>query len=150
MKMYEAVYRLALSLTSNSRERWEDNMAAPFEVMSLRGKIETMAELLGVDPLWARAICFVESSDGKQQCSPTGAKGAFQLTSIAMKDLLQEMEKKNSDVVDVIVGVLFLYQLYNRHKTIEKATEHYCDPKDRDFYIKRVKARMEQLAKGEA
>ena len=52
-------------------------------------KIKAFAPQLGVDPSWAAAIAMTESSLGINQLSPTGARGVFQMTSIAMKDLLQ-------------------------------------------------------------
>jgi membrane-bound lytic murein transglycosylase MltF len=87
---------------------------------------------------WPVAVAMTESSLGVNQKSPTGAKGVFQMTSIAMKDLLLEMENKNDDVVDILCGTAFLYLLLKRWGTIEEATAHYCDPKDRDFYVERV------------
>lgn len=106
-------------------------------------KIERVARAIGLDPVWAVSIAMVESSLGDRQKSPTGAKGVFQMTSIAMKDLLQEMVKQDDDIIDIACGLSFLHLLLKRHKTIEAATAHFCDPKDRTFYPNRVLAYME-------
>ena len=86
-----------------------------------------------------------ESSLGLNQKSGTGARGVFQMTSIAMKDLLQEMEKQDSDIIDILCGIAFLYLLEKRWGTMEEATKHFCDPKDRDFYWNRVKGYIEEF-----
>ena len=103
-----------------------------------KAKIEQVAKLLGVDPVWTVAVALVESSLGMNQKSPTGCRGVFQISSVAMKDLLSEMEKQDDDMIDICCGVLFLRLLLQRHKTIEAATAKFCDPNDRDFYINRV------------
>ena len=105
-------------------------------------KIVDMARYFGVDPAWALAIAEVESSVGEHQLSPTGAKGVFQMTSIAMKDLLLEMQAKDDDMIDIACGILFLRLLKKRWGSIEEATSHYCDPNDRHFYISKVLALM--------
>ena len=108
-------------------------------------KIRRAAELLGVDPDWASAVAMVESALGKYQLSKTGARGVFQMTTIAMRDLLQEMQKNDDDLIDIACGVLFLRLLLKRHKTIEEATAHFCDPKDRGFYIEKMKGYMKEF-----
>jgi len=108
-------------------------------------KIRKAAKCIGVDPDWAAAVAMTESALGLHQLSKTGAKGVFQMTTIAMKDLLLEMEKKDDDMIDIACGVLFLRLLFKRHKSIEAATAKYCDPKDRGFYIDRVKKYMEEI-----
>ena len=108
-------------------------------------KIRRAAELLGVDPDWASAVAMVESALGKYQLSKTGARGVFQMTSIAMKDLLQEMQKADDDMIDIACGVLFLRLLLKRWKTEEEATGHFCDPADRGFYIDRMKKFRKEL-----
>jgi membrane-bound lytic murein transglycosylase MltF len=108
--------------------------------------IQKAARLLGVDPDWAAAVAMTESALGLHQLSRTGAKGVFQMTSIAMKDLLQEMQKADDDMIDIACGVLFLRLLFKRHKSIEAATAKYCDPNDRGFYIDRVKKYMKELS----
>ena len=113
-------------------------MDLSLQQLKIKDKITQVAKALGVDPSWAVAIAFVESSLGLQQKSATGAKGVFQLTSIAMKDLLQEMEKSDDDIIDITCGLAFLHLLFKRHKTIEEATGHFCDPADRPFYIDKV------------
>ena len=107
--------------------------------------IQKAAKLLDVDPDWAAAVAMTESALGLHQLSKTGAKGVFQMTTIAMKDLLQEMQKSDDDLIDIACGVLFLRLLLKRHKTIEAATAKYCDPNDRGFYIDRVKKYMEEI-----
>ena len=101
-------------------------------------KIRRIAEAMGVDPLWAIAVAMTESSLGEHQKSPTGCKGVFQMSSIAMKDLLQEMVKSDDDLIDIACGLAFLHLLLKRHKTLEAATAKFCDPNDRDFYVSRV------------
>lgn len=107
--------------------------------------IDLYAPSLGIDVSWALAIAMTESSLGIDQKSSTGCRGVFQMSLIAMKDLLQEMEKNNDDLVDILCGLLFLRLLLKRWKTIEDATLHYCDPKDRHFYLDRVKHYMKEF-----
>lgn len=111
-------------------------------------KIERVALALGVDPAWAVAVAMVESSLGDNQKSPTGCKGVFQMSSIAMKDLLQEMEKADDDTIDIACGLSFLHLLLKRHGSIEAATAKFCDPKDRSFYVPRVMEYKEVFANG--
>ena len=110
-----------------------------------QSKIWEVCNLFDVDPSWACAVAMVESSLGLNQKSPTGCRGVFQMSSIAMKDLLYDMEKTDDDMIDIACGVLFLRLLYRRHGSIETATERYCDPKDRDFYVGRVMDYMDSL-----
>lgn len=107
--------------------------------------ISLYAPSLGVDVSWALAIAMTESSLGINQKSPTGCRGVFQLSSIAMKDLLQEMEKNDDDLIDILCGLLFLRLLLKRWKTIEDATLHFCDPADSHFYLDRVKKYMKEF-----
>lgn len=109
----------------------------------VKEKIETIARAMGVDPVWAVAVAMVESSLGDNQKSHTGCKGVFQMSSIAMKDLLQEMEKADDDIIDIACGLSFLHLLLKRHGTIEAATARFCDPNDRSFYVPRVMKYME-------
>ena len=102
-------------------------------------KIEFFAKLFGVDPVWAVSVAMVESILGTAQKSPTGCRGVFQMSSIAMKDLLWEMEKIDDDLIDIVCGIAFLRLLKKRWRTMEAATNHYCDPDDRHFYLDRVK-----------
>jgi len=106
--------------------------------LETKNKIEAVAQAMGVNPAWAVSIAMVESSLGINQRSPTGCKGVFQMSSIAMKDLLQEMEKRNDDFIDIACGIAFLHLLFKRHKSIEGATAHFCDPADRGFYTDKV------------
>lgn len=103
-----------------------------------KAKIRILSQLFGVNPDWALAIAEVESAMGKYQKSPAGALGVFQMTSIAMKDLLWAMEQKDDDLIDIACGILFMRLLLQRWGTPEKATQHYCDPKDRNFYVPKV------------
>lgn len=116
--------------------------------IDVKDRIIRIAEVLGVDPLWAVSIAMVESSLGMHQKSPTGCKGVFQMSSIAMKDLLEEMEKGDDDLIDIACGLAFLHLLKRRHHTIEEATEHFCDPADRGFYVDRVKGYMKTFTQG--
>lgn len=109
------------------------------------GKIIAVAGIFDIDPLWASAVAMTESSLGLNQVSPTGAKGVFQMTSIAMKDLLQEMGKSDDDLIDIFAGVAFLRLLLKRWGSEEEATKRYCDPNDRDFYLDRVRLYKEEF-----
>jgi hypothetical protein len=62
-----------------------------------------------------------------------------------MKDLLQEMEKQDDDVLDILCGIAALHLLFRRYKNIEDATAKFCAPADRTFYIDRVKSFIEEL-----
>jgi membrane-bound lytic murein transglycosylase MltF len=114
--------------------------------ISTKESVMQVARLFGIDPSWAVAVAMTESSLGEKQVSPTGCRGVFQMSQVAMKDLLQAMESKDDDLVDIVCGVAFLRLLLKRWKTIEEATLHFCDPNDRDFYLKRVKEYMEEVA----
>ena len=111
----------------------------------IMAKIRTIAEAMGLDPAWAVSVAMTESSLGEHQKSPTGCRGVFQMSAIAMKDLLQEMEKADDDLIDIACGLAFLHLLLRRHKTIEAATAKFCDPNDRDFYVSRVINYMEEF-----
>ncbi len=111
--------------------------------LKIKGTIEAFAKLQLIDPAWAVSIAMIESSLGVYQKSPTGCKGVFQMSSIAMKDLLQEMEKHDDDLIDISCGISFLYLLLKRHGDIRTATAHFCDPADRDFYVPKVFAYMD-------
>ena len=110
--------------------------------LETKDKIIQMAKVFGLDPFWAISIAMVESSLGEAQKSSTGCKGIFQLSTIAMKDLLQEMEKSDDDTVDIACGLAFLHLLLKRHKSIAGATAHFCDPNDRYFYVDKVLSYM--------
>jgi hypothetical protein len=110
--------------------------------IEVKDRIVKIATALGVNPLWAVSVAMVESSLGMYQKSPTGCRGVFQMSGIAMKDLLQEMEKVDDETIDIACGVAFLGLLLRRHKTVEAATAKFCDPNDRDFYIDKVIAYM--------
>jgi membrane-bound lytic murein transglycosylase MltF len=113
--------------------------------IDIKEKVEFFATVFGIDPLWAAAVAMTESSLGQNQKSPTGCRGVFQMSGIAMKDLLQDMEKVDDDLVDIACGVAFLRLLLKRWKSIDSATKHYCDPLDRNFYIDRVHVFMEDF-----
>jgi len=110
--------------------------------LEVKEDIERVAEALHVDPAWAVSIAMVESSLGTHQKSPTGCRGVFQMSSIAMKDLLQAMTDTGDDLIDIACGLAFLRLLLGRHKTLEAATNKYCDPADRGFYFDRVLSYM--------
>jgi membrane-bound lytic murein transglycosylase MltF len=113
--------------------------------LDVKEKIELLAPLFGVDPVWAVAIAMMESSLGEHQKSPTGCRGVFQMSGIAMKDLLIEMEQRDDDLSDIACGIAFLRLLHKRHDSIEAATAKFCDPKDRDFYVPSVMKYMKIL-----
>jgi membrane-bound lytic murein transglycosylase MltF len=107
--------------------------------------IERVAAIVGIDPKWVVAVALTESSLGMSQKSPTGCRGIFQMSSIAMKDLLLSMEANDDDMADILCGIAFLWLLYKRHGgSIEAATLKFCDPEDKDFYWERVKNFMEK------
>lgn len=110
-----------------------------------KSKVTKAAMDVGIDPKWASAVAFIESSFGENQKSPTGCRGVFQMSSIAVKDLLLEMEKKDDDLIDIYCGCLYLRLLLKRHGSIDKATGRFCDPKDVGFYVDRVKKIMGEL-----
>ena len=110
-------------------------------------RIKAVCDLLGVNPAWALAVAKVESAMGRFQKSSTNALGVFQLTSIAMKDLRYNMERKDDDMIDICCGVLFLRLLLQRWKTEEEATKHYCDPNDRETYVPKVMALTQKINK---
>lgn len=111
----------------------------------VKKEISRLARVLEVDPAWALAIASQESSLGENQRSPTGAVGVFQMTRIAMLDLLQQMERKDDDLVDICCGILFLRLLLQRWGSIETATSHYCDPNDRHFYIPSILKKIREF-----
>jgi len=113
--------------------------------IEIKTKIELISRIFGIDPSWASAVAMVESSLGINQRSPTGALGVFQMTQIAMKDLHLLMRRVDDDLVDIVCGVAFLRLLLSRWKTIEDATNHFCDPNDRPVYFDKVKHFMEML-----
>lgn len=108
-------------------------------------KVETVCRLFDVDPKWAVAVAMTESSLGEDQLSPTGCKGVFQMSRVAMEDLRQAMENKDDDLVDIVCGVAFLRLLLRRHGSLEAATKRFCDPKEKDRYWAKAKGYMEQL-----
>ena len=80
--------------------------------LETKEKIIKIAEAIGLNPSWALAIAMTESSLGEKQKSPTGCRGVFQMSSIAMKDLLIEMEKADDDIIDIACGLAFLHLLF--------------------------------------
>ena len=74
----------------------------------IKDKIIKGAEVFGIEPAWACAIAMTESSLGKNQKSPTGCVGVFQMSGVAMKDLLQEMSKQDDEFIDIACGLAFL------------------------------------------
>lgn len=113
--------------------------------LDIKNKIIKLSNAMGLDPNWTVAMAMTESSLGLDQKSPTGCRGVFQMSSIAMKDLLIEMEKQDDDIIDIACGLAFLHLLLRRHKTIEGAIAHFCDPKDVSFYVNRVANYMKEL-----
>jgi len=114
--------------------------------LEIKSLIEQTTLAIGDDPILSVAVALVESSLGLQLKSPTGAKGVFQLTSIAMKDLLQEMDKKGNEIIGILCGLAFIHLLIKRHGTVEEVVRHYCNPDDYDFYIMRIKNYMKELS----
>lgn len=114
--------------------------------LETKEKIIKVANAIGLNPSWALAIAMTESSLGERQKSPTGCRGVFQMSSIAMKDLLIEMEKADDDVIDIACGLAFLHLLLKRHKSFDNATAHFCDPNDKWFYVERMKKFMKAFS----
>jgi membrane-bound lytic murein transglycosylase MltF len=107
--------------------------------LDVKTKIDALTEMLGLPSSWPASIAMTESSLGLNQKSPTGCVGVFQLSSIAMKDLQLEMRKHDDEWIDILCGIAFLHLLYKRFNgDIATATEHFCDPNDRDFYTNRM------------
>ena len=115
--------------------------------MTIPEKIVAAAKIVGLDPSWPLAIAEVESSMGANQLSPTGARGIFQMTSIAMAELLRIMVRKDDEWADILCGIAYLNALKNQWGSEESATIHYCDPKVRDAYSKKVKAAKKKWKK---
>ncbi len=115
--------------------------------LEVKAKIEEVSKLFNIDPAWASSVAMTESSLGINQLSKTGCKGVFQLSSIAMKDLLQEMAKLDDDLIDVVCGVAFLRVLLQRWETVEKATIHFCDPLVAQNYLITVNHYMKEFGK---
>lgn len=113
--------------------------------LETKEKIIKIAEAIGLNSSWALAIAMTESSLGEKQKSPTGCRGVFQMSSIAMKDLLIEMEKADDDIIDIACGLAFLHLLLKRHKSFDNATAHFCDPNDKWFYIERMRDFMREF-----
>lgn len=97
-----------------------------------------IARIVKVDPAICLAISEIESTHGLHLKSPTGALGIFQMTTIAMKDLHMSMVTPGLEINGILAGVGFWNVLKTRHKDDEKAVAKYCDPKDRDWYIKKT------------
>lgn len=123
---------------TRSRLTSQTNMEMTEKQIDIKNKIETIATLLGIDKDWAVAVAMTESSLGLHQKSVTGCLGVFQMSSVAMIDLLKSMETPDDDWTDIVCGVAFLRLLLRRWKTLQAATDHFCDPKDRPFYWNRV------------
>ena len=113
--------------------------------LETKEKIIKIAEAIGLNSSWALAIAMTESSLGEKQKSPTGCRGVFQMSSIAMKDLLIEMEKADDDIIDIACGLAFLHLLLKRHKSFDNATAHFCDPNDKWFYVERMRDFMKEF-----
>lgn len=134
--------------------------------LETKAKTEQMSALFGIDPKWAVAVAMTESSLGERQVSPTGCSGVFNMSTIAIKDVfrlggvvlpvpvedvvcrsvLKMMRAMDHDLGDIFLGVAYLWLLLRRWGSIEAATEHFCDPKDRYFYLSRVKGYMDALS----
>lgn len=114
----------------------------------VKAQITALAMIYELPISWPLAIAEQESGLGENQLSPTGAKGVFQMTRIAMFDLLQEMVRRDDDWIDISCGLLFLRLLLKRHGSIEAATAKYCDPKDRSFYVPAVLEKIKKYEYG--
>jgi hypothetical protein len=101
---------------------------------------------LGIDPSWALAIADQESTFGLNLISPTGARGIYQDTTIAMKDILEFIGHDNEAAykASIAVGQSELLVLLTRWHDIEIATSHYCDPKVKAQYVASVMSKIKQ------
>ena len=111
--------------------------------IAVKDKITAVAKVIGLDPALAAAVALTESSLGEQKLSPTGCRGAFGMSHIAMEELYRLMKDSNEDWYGILCGIAFLLAMLHQWKTVDDALAHYCDPKDRDFYVGRVKGYME-------
>ena len=111
--------------------------------IEIKKKIESLVEILEIDINWALSVAMVESSLGLHMKSPTGCRGVFHMSGIAMRDLLYEMER--DPIIGIVCGMAFMRLLLKRWKTMGKATIHFCDPADRDFYLDRVANYMSEF-----
>ena len=109
-----------------------------------RNEIKKFAGIFKVDESIATSIATVESSLGLHLLSPTGCRGVFQMSMIAMKDLWLSMCDEGDEVVGIVCGILFIRLLKKRWGSDKEAISHFCDPKDRDFYIARVLGLMQE------
>lgn len=114
----------------------------------IKDEIIRIATALGVDEALPIAIAEQESSLGEDQISPTGCRGVFQMSKIAMMDLLQCMEAKDDDLIDICCGILYLRLLLRRWGTIEEATRHYCDPDVLETYVPAIMKKIRMRSYG--
>lgn len=100
------------------------------------------------EPL-AVAVAQVESAMGRYQKSPTGARGVFQLTSIAFKDMMESLTStERHERTDILCGVAFLCLLQDRWEGIEAIVSHFCDPAEKEAYWKKVQYLLESPIAG--
>ncbi len=52
--------------------------------------------------------------------------------------------KQDDEIIDVLCGIAFIYLLMKRWGTWKGVVDHFCDPKDRDFYWNRVNGYINQ------
>ena len=122
-----------------------DVMKLNAKQIEIREKIAAIAKIAGIDPIWAQAEGMVESSLGVNLRSPTGCRGVFGMSTVAMKDLWLEMGPEGNEIIGILAGIAFLLLLRERWKTIEEATNHFCDPNDRSFYWPKVEKYMKEF-----
>lgn len=106
--------------------------------MTPEEKIRAICKIVEFPEDLAVAIAKVESAMGKYILSPTGAKGIFQLTSIAMKDMLQVMAEHKYERTAILCGIGFLCLLQDRWMDAQEIVFHFCDPAEKDAYWKKI------------
>lgn len=108
-------YREAQRRLGNSRIKTLGKLSSSAE--DVRRAITAYAEREGVPAQTALKIAWLESRFNPKATSPTGAKGVFQLTSIAIKDVAQRggyQVRDPYDMIDNIVGGLKYLKIVSR------------------------------------
>lgn len=111
-------------------------------------KIRAICEIIEFPADGAVAIAQVESAMGKYLLSRTGARGIFQLTSIAMRDMLEAMARPKHERTGILCGLAFLCLLQDRWTDLDTIVRHYCDPDEKEAYLAKVHEFMENPLHG--
>lgn len=115
--------------------------------MTREEKIRAICEIMGFSGDLAVAVATVESAMGKYIISPTNARGLFQLTSIALKDMLQAMGLERHERVAMLCGIAFLCLLQDRWGDDPRTiVGHYADPAEKEAYWKKIQKALTQTS----